>query len=47
MISVLTIALVSVSYQQKDRNSNELVVDLSDFGNRETVNFRMKKEKER
>ena len=43
-ISVLTIALVSVSYQQKDRNSNELVVD---FGNRETVNFRMKKEKDR
>ena len=44
MISVLTIALVSVSYQQKDRNSNELVVD---FGNRETANFRMKKENDR
>ena len=45
MISVLTIAWVS--YQQRDRYINELVVNLSDFGNRETVNFRMKKEKDR
>ena len=27
--------------------NNELVVDLGDFGNLETVNFRMKREKNR